>query len=143
MKTPVKPDYYYRQAAALPFRDTPQGPEILVISNRKRNRWIIPKGIVEPDQSPAATALREASEEAGLLGQLEPNPIGKYVYRKWNGLCKVTVFVLKVEEEQSDYVEKEIRWRQWLPVNRARQLVANPGLRKLIGRFEAAYAHKK
>ena len=42
------PDWIYRQSAVLPYRQGPDGLEVLLVTSRKRSRWVLPKGIVEP-----------------------------------------------------------------------------------------------
>lgn len=39
-------------------------------SSRRPDSWIVPGGGVEPEEEPAATALREVREEAGVVGSL-------------------------------------------------------------------------
>ena len=69
----AKPEQWYRQSAVIPYRLTQQietGPpsvEVLLITSRKRKRWVIPKGIVEPKLSPLESALKEAYEEAAAI----------------------------------------------------------------------------
>ncbi len=50
----------------------------LLVRSRGGNRWTFPKGTVEPGESPAATASREALEEAGVVGTVETSPLGTY-----------------------------------------------------------------
>jgi phosphohistidine phosphatase len=61
-----KPDYFYRQSGVIPVRKTDEGVEVLLVRSRSGRRWVIPKGIVEPCLSPAASAPKEAEEEAGV-----------------------------------------------------------------------------
>jgi 8-oxo-dGTP pyrophosphatase MutT (NUDIX family) len=74
---------------------------VLLVTKRRSGRWVIPKGWAEPDLLPHLLAAREAFEEAGILGEAEPNAIGTYTYRKRlpNGrraTCEVTVFPMTV-----------------------------------------------
>jgi 8-oxo-dGTP pyrophosphatase MutT (NUDIX family) len=41
-------------------------PEVALVLMKPRLRWQLPKGIVDPGESPEATALREVREEAGI-----------------------------------------------------------------------------
>lgn len=41
-------------------------PEIAIVLMKPKLRWQLPKGIVDPGESPEATALREVREEAGI-----------------------------------------------------------------------------
>ncbi len=45
----TQPDYFYNQSAVIPFRFRRDKLEVLLITSRRRKRWIIPKGIVEQD----------------------------------------------------------------------------------------------
>lgn len=42
---------------------------------RDDGAWMIPKGLVEPGETPAAAALREFEEELGTLPDREPVPL--------------------------------------------------------------------
>jgi 8-oxo-dGTP pyrophosphatase MutT (NUDIX family) len=51
----------------------------LLVRSRGGNRWTFPKGTIEvTDASPAAAAEREALEEAGVVGTIDPLPLGTY-----------------------------------------------------------------
>jgi len=65
-----------RQAAVVPLADGQVG---LVTSSSGR-RWVVPKGMIDPGHSPGEAALIEAWEEAGLVGVLDPEPAGSYLY---------------------------------------------------------------
>jgi 8-oxo-dGTP pyrophosphatase MutT (NUDIX family) len=45
-------------------------PEVAIVLMKPRLRWQLPKGIVDPGESPEGTALREVSEEAGIETEL-------------------------------------------------------------------------
>ena len=62
------PAWMYRQSAVIPYRKRPNGLEVLLVTSRKGTRWVLPKGVVEPGMTPAASAAREALEEAGIRG---------------------------------------------------------------------------
>ena len=91
-----RPEYYYTQSAVIPFRRHGE-LEILMITSRKKKRWVLPKGIVEPELSPPDSAAKEALEEAGIEGAVSPDSIGTYRYDKWGGTCTVDVFTMEVE----------------------------------------------
>jgi len=65
------------------FRRTPDGPEVALI--KANGRWSFPKGNIERDETPEATALREIAEETGLplsrLRIVTPLPPVKYAFR--------------------------------------------------------------
>jgi 8-oxo-dGTP pyrophosphatase MutT (NUDIX family) len=99
-----------RQAAALPLR---RG-RVCIISSRNGKRWVIPKGWIDPGQTAGESALQEAWEEAGLLGALEREPIGSYLYEKEGQSYHVTVFVMKVTSVAQDWPERSFRERSWV-----------------------------
>jgi phosphohistidine phosphatase len=129
------PAWMYRQSAVIPYRKGPNGLEVLLVTSRKGTRWVLPKGVVEPDLSLTASAANEALEEAGVRGAIDDAPLGTYQYRKWGGICTVQVFAMEVEEEEPDWPEAGMRTRAWLTVDDARRRVDEEGLRLIFDRF--------
>ena len=117
-----------RQAAALPMRDG----EVCLVTSRNGKRWVAPKGCMEPGKTAGEIALQEAWEEAGLVGVLEAEPIGSYVYQKDGFTCHVIVFLMEVTRESATWPEQSFRRRRWLSATKAAERVADPGLRALI-----------
>ncbi len=70
------------QYAALPHRGGAQ-PEILLVTSRETGRWVIPKGWPMKGKSGSEAAAREAFEEAGVVGEIAPEPLGAYGYVKF------------------------------------------------------------
>ena len=126
-----KPDHFYRQSAVVPYRLAHGHLEILLISSRSRKRWVLPKGIVEPDLSAAASATKEALEEAGIEGNTGRQSLGTYTYEKWDGLCTVEVFPMLVELEPPTW-EEDFRIREWVSVSEAASRLDEPELRSII-----------
>ena len=127
----TRPDWFYTQSAVIPYRIGDQGPEFLLISNRKKTRWIIPKGVKEPHLSAASSAAKEAVEEAGILGTVDPKSIGSYTYDKWGGTCIVEVYLMEVETILDEWPENS-RDREWLPLAEAVRKVDEPRLKQLL-----------
>lgn len=42
----------------------------LVVSSSDGQNWVLPKGHIEPGESPEAAAVREIAEEAGVVGEV-------------------------------------------------------------------------
>jgi phosphohistidine phosphatase len=131
---PMKPSYYYRQSAAVPVRVRHEVLEVLLITTRK-GRWIVPKGIVEPGWDAQLSAAREAWEEAGVLGPVSSDSLGRYEYEKWGGICTVDVFVLRVRQELPAWPDSRFREREWVDVRRATRRIEEQGLRHCIERL--------
>src|SRR6476469_1861698 len=115
---------FVRQAGAIPVRNG----RICIVTSSNGKRWVIPKGLIEPNFTAGEAALQEAWEEAGLVGVLQPEPVGSYVYDKWCGTCHVTVFLMEVTDVAQDWLERDLRQRVWVTPAGALERVDDPGL---------------
>lgn len=129
------PDWMYRQSAVLPYRRASDGPETLLITSRKGTRWVLPKGVVEPEMTPWDSAAQEAWEEAGIEGAVSQRVLGSYRYKKWGGCCTVEVFLMKVTTEHETWPEADTRRRVWLTCDAAAERVDEKKLKKIIRRL--------
>lgn len=120
------------QAAAIPYRWNGGRLEVALITRRQRKSWIVPKGNIEPGESPRRSALREATEEAGLIGTIGLRPFGAYEYRKGSEPRTVLVFLLRVTRQLSRWSEDDVRERRWIRIERAVERVGERGLRLLL-----------
>jgi 8-oxo-dGTP pyrophosphatase MutT (NUDIX family) len=134
----AKPDWIYRQSAVLPYRLRDGDTEVLLITSRKGTRWVLPKGIVEPELTPWESAAKEGLEEAGVKGEVLEQEFGNYSYKKWRGVCRVQVFLMKVTSELDTWPEADIRRREWLPFAVAAERVNERELGNLIRRVPHA-----
>lgn len=116
------------QAAAIPIKSG----QVCVVSSRNGKRWVIPKGCLEPGKTASEIALQEAWEEAGLVGVLQPDPVGSYLYDKAGVTCHVLVFVLNVTQICEHWPEEEFRERHWLTPAQAVARIEDRGLREII-----------
>ncbi len=117
-----------QQSCAIPFRRQFGQTEFCLITSAKKRRWIFPKGGVETGETPEQTALKEALEEAGLLGRVRGEPLGEYQYAKRNATCQVTVFLMNVVRWQEWWQEADRRERRWVKPSTAKQLLSRPEL---------------
>ena len=53
-------------AGGVAFRQQESKVEVAIVSVKPSLRWQLPKGIVDPGESPETTAVREVREEAGI-----------------------------------------------------------------------------
>lgn len=125
------------QSGVIPYRRRQHHLDVLLITSRRRGRWVIPKGKVDPWLDPAASACREAYEEAGIQGIISAAALGQYAYHK-RGLCwTVAVFALGVQTVLNVWPEMAVRERRWFPAPVAIQLVTEPDLSALIASLAA------
>jgi len=107
------------QSAALPYRVTPAGlVEFLLITTRRARRWGLPKGKIPCTMSMAASAAKEAYEEAGVVGEIAPLSCTSYrkMKRGSNGrkiLLEVWVYPLRVTESRASWPEQGHRQLRW------------------------------
>lgn len=130
-----------QQSATLPFVSLADGIRVLLITSRRRKRWIVPKGWPHKNLSLAESAAREAYEEAGVLGPVQLEPIGTYIYDKDMGgytvPCHVFVYPLMVRQHALTWEEQGKRKLRWLPLGDAAGQVDDSGLAELLHGFAA------
>jgi 8-oxo-dGTP pyrophosphatase MutT (NUDIX family) len=116
------------QAAAIPVKDG----QVCLVTSSSGKRWVVPKGMIEPGKTAGQIALQEAWEEAGLVGLLDPEPVGSYFYEKYGGTCHVTVYRMRVTDLARDWPERDLRLRAWLSPAEAAGRVTDEGLREIL-----------
>jgi 8-oxo-dGTP pyrophosphatase MutT (NUDIX family) len=86
---------------------------------------------VEPGESPAQAALREAREEAGVLGEIDDRPLTRYRYQAQTGfglpaeVC-VEAYLARVEAQASPGSTELMRGPSWFgPEDAVARLVQN------------------
>ncbi|OUS37366.1 NUDIX hydrolase [Rhodobacterales bacterium 56_14_T64] len=126
------------QVAALCYRKTSEGTDVLMITSRGTGRWILPKGWPISGKDGAESALQEAWEEAGVKkAKIQGEPIGHYDYLKNLGkgraeTVQTLVYVAKVTKLSKTYPEHHQRKRRWMRADEAANLVREPKLRALL-----------
>lgn len=105
-------------AAVMPYRVRNQGVEVAVITSVNSGDWILPKGEIEDGERPWEAAAREAEEEAGLLGVVDPRPLGRCHPGNGNGRT-MGVYVLRVSAVLRHWEEDRIRRRRWMSLPKA------------------------
>jgi len=101
--------------------------------------WSLPKGLVEPGESPEETALREISEEVGiplgLLRVLAPLPASEYAYRRDGRLVfkRVDHFLVEVPAGTGAVPQaEEVDEVAWVPLAEAPRRVTYRDLRAAL-----------
>lgn len=108
-----------KQVAALPWRMTEDGLEVLLVTTRTTRRWMIPKGWPMRDRADSAAAAAEAWEEAGVQGAVAAQPAGIFAYDKVmaSGKTRVmeaAIYPLQVTAQLDDWPECHERTRRWM-----------------------------
>ena len=132
----------HQQFGALPFRWSDNGTlKIMLVTTRGRKRWMIPKGWPVLGLEPHESAAREAFEEAGLVGSVDPQAVGsfRYIKRLRPGRqvrCTVEVFPLHVDHQRPHWLEKGERETRWMSARKAASLVSEAELKKILLSFQ-------
>ena len=140
-KTEILVNKDIRQVGALCFQIIPnENPKVLLITSRRSQRWIIPKGWPIKGLKSYKVAEQEAFEEAGASGTAFDFCLGSYSYIKKldQGLLKYNIYVypLKVENLISDYDEAHERSRKWVNISNATELLSEPELKDILKNFK-------
>ena len=127
---------WIEQAGVIPVSDG----KVCVITSSSGQRWVIPKGMIDPGHSASQAAQIEAWEEAGLVGVLSPEPVGEFYYEKVRKAYRVSVFRMDVTTVAESWPERHRR-REWLVPQAAVLRLRETELKSIIlGQFEFALA---
>jgi 8-oxo-dGTP pyrophosphatase MutT (NUDIX family) len=124
----------YKQSGVIPYRKRQGKLEVMLITSRNKGRWIIPKGVIEPDLDPRASAAKEAFEEAGVQGEVHRKLLGIYKHRKWGDMCTVQIYAMKVRKVHRKWDETD-REREWLSLKDALQRLSKNDLKRAMQRL--------
>ena len=116
-------------------------------AGKRRGVWALPKGLIDPGEQAAVTAVREVEEETGVRGELV-RKLGevRYVYT-WRGerVFKVVSFFLLRRVggrlgDLPDATRHEVAEARWLPLDDAPRLLAYKGEREMAEKALAVAA---
>ena len=108
-----------RKAAVIPYRVRRKRLEVALVTTSGGKGWIVPKGTVAQGEQARDAAMREAEEEAGLLGVLPRKPLGCYRLVNGDGPCHVDVYLMRVTSVLDHWLEDDLRRRRWMRVRDA------------------------
>ncbi|WP_247742900.1 NUDIX hydrolase [Shimia sp. R9_1] len=136
------------QFAALPYRIRKGKPQILMVTSRGTQQWIIPKGWPMDGMKPHKAAAQEAWEEAGITGAIGKHSIGQFRYRKTRGplrgqKIRVMVFALEVDKLAKHYPEAGQRRRKWMRPKKAAKHIRIPELAEILRNFDTKQLKKR
>ena len=124
------------QIAALPLYVNATGDvDFCIVTARGSGRWIIPKGNPIRGLAPHEVAAREALEEAGLVGEAQPDCIGTFTFDRRQTRCSVDVYVLKVERQLKIWPEMYERTFLRCNAQTAMRKICSEGLTNLIDHY--------
>ena len=128
-----------RQAGALAVRPDGGPLRVVLVTTRRTGRGMIPKGSIDDGLNGPATAVREAWQEAGVLGPALTDAVGSFRTRKirppntWQ--LEVEVFPVEIREVRENWPEAEQRTRRFVTIDEARELVGEPAILEIAATF--------
>jgi 8-oxo-dGTP pyrophosphatase MutT (NUDIX family) len=124
-----------KQAGAIPYTVVDEQVVFLLVTSRGSGRWIFPKGEPIEGLEPWQVAAQEASEEAGIEGEVDRIPLGSYRTFKTMAfrrkIVDVAMYPLRVTRQRDDWPEKKHRHRHWAILPEAKRLLTDPQLAEL------------
>ena len=135
-----------RQVAALPIRREADGVGSRSARHLAQDEALgHPQGWPWPDCEDCEAAAQEAREEAGVLGRIQPQPLGSFVYEKRRSsgpeLVRADVYVIEVASLLDSWPEQAERERAWFPLQHAADAVSDYELRELLRGFDVDRMH--
>jgi 8-oxo-dGTP pyrophosphatase MutT (NUDIX family) len=114
--------------------------EFLVVTARGRpDQWVLPKGHVEPGETPEAAAIREVEEEAGVVAALERH-LEDVRLPGGPGDRRVRFFLLRYERAQPAGEGRRIAW---LPLDAAALRLTFEDARRVLRAAAAAVEEER
>lgn len=130
-------------AGGVVYRHSDEGVEVVLAARRTRRgdlAWGLPKGLVEPDETPEQAAVREVREETGLEAEVEVS-LGEiryfYVWERVRIRKAVHFFLMRAtggDVSQHDHEMEEVRW---FPLSVAPRRATYKGERQVLQRAVA------
>jgi 8-oxo-dGTP pyrophosphatase MutT (NUDIX family) len=116
--------------------------EVAIVRVGPKNRWQIPKGLVEQGESAETTAVREVREEAGVDGELvAPLDAIEYWYvgsddgrERVRFHKRVHFFLLEYRGGDVQNHDYEVSEARWVPLENAEEMLAFASERKVMAR---------
>jgi 8-oxo-dGTP pyrophosphatase MutT (NUDIX family) len=112
------------------------GSDVVLVHRPKYDDWTLPKGKLEPGESPLEAALREVREETGL--ECRPGPLlGSVEYVDSSGRDKTVDYWLMEAAGEELAPTNEVDEARWVPLADAAALLSHERDREMLARAVA------
>ena len=98
-------------AGAVVFRKRDDRVLYLVVSSSDGLNWVLPKGHIDPGETPEIAALRELAEEAGIVGEIVA-PLSTRDFIKGGKEASVKFFLVREIGATESTEDRTVRWEE-------------------------------
>ena len=98
-------------AGCVVYRNDEKGVRFLVISSSTGEHWVLPKGHIDPGETPETTALRELEEETGVLGEII-RPLSVQSFDMNGREVVIQYFLVRMTGIKEAQENRELLWKE-------------------------------
>ena len=131
-------------AGGVAFRRQGDQIDIALISVGENQRWQLPKGLIQPDESPEVAAVREVREEAGLetevvelLDKIEYWYVSQQRGQRVRFHKYVYFYLLRYQAGNVDDHDWEVNEARWVEIEKAQDMLAFESEKKIVRQAQA------
>jgi 8-oxo-dGTP pyrophosphatase MutT (NUDIX family) len=127
-------------AGGVVYRRSDEGVDVVLAARRTRRgdlAWGLPKGLVEPEETPEEAAVREVREETGLEAEVEASLGDIRYFYVWEGVRvrkAVHFFLMRATGGDVSQHDHEMEDVQWFPLSKALRRATYRGEREVVQR---------
>ena len=126
-------------AGGVAFRRQEDQIDIALISVGENQRWQLPKGLIQPDESPEVAAVREVREEAGietevveLLDKIEYWYVSQQRGQRVRFHKYVYFYLLRYQAGDVADHDWEVNEARWVEIEKAQDMLAFESEKKVV-----------
>jgi len=123
IRIPVKEQI---SAGGVVYRREGGGVEVVIVAVGPNNRWQLPKGLVDKNEKPEVTAVREAREEGGVTSEVDQHieTIEYWYVGLDNGIRvrfhkRVHFYLMRYVSGETKDHDWEVNEARWVPIEDA------------------------
>jgi 8-oxo-dGTP diphosphatase len=128
-------------AGGVAYRKKGKVVEIVIISVGEQNRWQLPKGLIDKDETSAEAALREVREEAGIETEMI-DLIDKveYWYYSKRGSKRIRFhkfvyfYLLKYRSGNTEDHDREVKEARWVSIDTGQNMLTFKSEKNMVDR---------
>ena len=98
-------------AGCVVYRNDDNRVRFLVISSSTGEHWVLPKGHIDPGETPEVAALRELEEETGVIGKII-RPLSVQSFEMRGREVVIQYFLVRMTEIKEASENRELLWKE-------------------------------